>query len=210
MVFGKVLGGQNPRFSHFFLHFFEAIFRETQNAPKKRPRAKNGPNIAPKNPPSAFLGPLGSIFCSSRARFKNDFEKTSKKVRKSRILASQNPPKTSPKSSQNRCPKKHAIFRRFLFEKCSVAKMPTSIPYWFLQYKMALGRFSSSCFWHGFGPQKTIQKPLENRARATQKSISKTCCFLTSIFSRFGLDFGASWASKMEPSPPRCLQRQAC
>ena len=28
----------------------------------------------------------------------------------------------------------------------------------------------------------------------------KTCCFLTSFFSGFGLDFGASWASKMEPS----------
>ena len=117
-----------------------------------------------------------------------------KKVRKSRILASQTPPKTPPKSFQNRCPKKHAIFHRFLFEKCSVAKMPTSIPYWFLQYKMALGRFSSSCFLRGFGVQKTIQKPLKNHARATQKSISKTCCFLTSIFSRFGLDFGASWA----------------
>ena len=28
----------------------------------------------------------------------------------------------------------------------------------------------------------------------------QTCCFLTSFFSRFGLDFGVSWASKMEPS----------
>ena len=121
-------------------------------------------------------------------------------MRKSRILASQNPPKTPPKSFQNRCPKKHAIFHRFLFEKCSVAKMPTSIPYWFLQYKMALGRFSSSCFLRGFGVQKTIQKPLKNHARATQKSISKTCCFLTSIFSRFGFDFGASRASNLEPS----------
>ena len=50
---------------------------------------------------------LGSIFCPSETRFKNDFEKTPKKVRKSMILASQTPPKTYPKSSQKRVPKKH-------------------------------------------------------------------------------------------------------
>ena len=40
-----------------------------------------------------LVGPLGSFFCSSDTLFKNDIEKTSKKMRKSRILASQNPPK---------------------------------------------------------------------------------------------------------------------
>ena len=30
----------------------------------------------------------------------------------------------------------------------------------------------------------------------------ETMLFSTSIFSGFGLDFGASWASKMEPSSP--------
>ena len=150
-----------------------------------------------------FLATFFSIFCLSKLQSKFCIEKTSKKLRKSRILASQNPPKTPPKTTQNRCPKKNAIFHRFLFEKCFVAKMPTSISYWFLQYKMALGRFSSNCFLNGFGVPKTIQKPLKNHAWATQKSISKTCCFLTSIFSRFGLDFGASWASKMEPSWPQ-------
>ena len=137
-----------------------------------------------------------SIFWPFEKHFKICFRFFSKKCEKSMILAFQNLSTILPKRLQNRCPKKHAIFHRFLFEKCSVAKMPTSIPYWFLQYKMALGRFSSSCFLRGFGIQKTIQKPLKNHARATQKSISKTCCFLTSIFSRFGLDFGASWASK--------------
>ena len=39
-----------------------------------------------------------SIFSPSEPRLKNDIEKTSKKVRKSRILASQTPPKTKPKS----------------------------------------------------------------------------------------------------------------
>ena len=133
-----------------------------------------------------------------------------KKVRKSRFSGSQNPPKILPNRLQNRCSNKHAIFHRFLLQKASVAKAPTSISYWFLQYKMALGRFSSSCFLHGFGIQKTYQKPLKNDVRTLTKSIPKTCCFSTSIFSGFGLDFGGSWASKMEPSPPRCLQRQAC
>ena len=63
-----------------------------------------------------LVGPLGSIFCSSDTLFKNDIEKTSKKMRKSRILASQNPPKTHPKCLQNRGPKNHAIFHRFLLE----------------------------------------------------------------------------------------------
>ena len=138
------------------------------------------------------------------------FRFLSKKLRKSMVLASQTPPKTMPKRLRKRCLNKHAIFQRFWLEKAFVARAPTSISYWFFQYEMAFGRFSSNRFSHGFGVQKTIQKPLKNHARATQKSISKTCCFLTSIFSRFGLDFGASWASKMEPSPPRCLQRQAC
>ena len=115
-------------------------------------------------------------------------------MRKLRFSASQNPSKILPKRFRNRCSNRHAILHRFLFQKTCVAKAPTSILYWFLQYKMALGRFSSSCFLHGFGIQKTIQKPLKNHARATQKSISKTCCFLTSIFSGFGLDFGDSWA----------------
>ena len=34
------------------------------------------------------------------------------------MLASQNAPKTVPKSIQNRRPKKHAIFHRILLEKC--------------------------------------------------------------------------------------------
>ena len=57
-----------------------------------------------------LVGPLGSIFCPSQACFKNDFEKTSKKVWKSRILASENPSKIYPKCLPNRCSKKHPIF----------------------------------------------------------------------------------------------------
>ena len=121
-------------------------------------------------------------------------------MRKSRFSATQNPPKILPKRLRNRCSNKQTIFHRFLLQRASVAKAPTSILYWFLQYKMAIGRFSSSCFLHGFGVQKTYQKPLKNDVRTLTKSIPKTCCFSTSIFSGFGFDFGRSWASKMKPS----------
>ena len=123
-----------------------------------------------------------------------------KKVRKSRFSASQNPPKILPKRFRKRCSKKQAIFHRFLLQRASVAKAPTSILYWFLQYKMALGRFSSVAFCMDLGVQKPSKKPIKNHARATQKSISKTCCCLISIFSHFGFDFGGSWASNLEPS----------
>ena len=96
--------------------------------------------------------------------------------------------------------KKRAIFHRFWLENPSLAKVPTSTKHWFLPIRMALGRFSSRRFLHVFLVPKTIQKPLKNHTRATPKSLLKTHCFLTSIFSPLGLDFGASWASKMEPS----------
>ena len=77
--------------------------------------------ISPQEPwddrnPEAFCGFLRlcrlffAFFGSSATCFKNDIEKTPKKVGKSMILASQLPPKTVPKSIQKRCPKKHAIF----------------------------------------------------------------------------------------------------
>ena len=40
----------------------------------------------------------------------------------------------------------------------------------------------------------------KNEIRYLQKSMLKTLCFSISIFSRFGVDFGFSWASKIEPS----------
>ena len=54
---------------------------------------------------------------------------------------------------------------------------------------------------------KTSQKPFQNEVRDLQKSMLKTPCFSTSIFSRHGLDFGASLASKIEPSSPFWLQK---
>ena len=48
--------------------------------------------------------------------------------------------------------------------------------------------------------EKTYQKPFQNEVRTLPKSMPKTCCFSTSFFSGFGLDFDGSWASKLEPS----------
>ena len=123
-----------------------------------------------------------------------------RKQRKSRILASQNPSQIHTKCFQNRPPKKHAIFHRFLLEKCLVAQVPTSILYWFLQYFLLVGHFSSNRCLHVFLVRKTFQNPLQNLFRTLSKSMLKMHRFSTSIFSRFGLDFGASWDSKSEPS----------
>ena len=107
-------------------------------------------NPVTKFAPSAFSGLLNRFFCSPRVCFKNDFEKTSKKLRKSWIWASQNLPKILPKRLRKRCPNKHVIFQRFLLEKASVARAPTSISYWFLQYFLLVGHFSANRFSHAF------------------------------------------------------------
>ena len=61
-----------------------------------------------------LVGSCWSIFSPSETCMKKDIDKTLKKTRKSRILASQNPPKISPKCLQNRCPTKPAISLLFL------------------------------------------------------------------------------------------------
>ena len=61
-----------------------------------------------------------SIFSPSEPRLKNDIEKTSKKVRKSRILAFQNLPKILSKSLPNGTPQKHAIFFMFFCSNYSL------------------------------------------------------------------------------------------
>ena len=47
-----------------------------------------------------------------------------------------------------------------------------------------------------FWAHETYQKLIENAARTTKKSTSKTACIVTSAFWHFGLDFERSWASK--------------
>ena len=129
-------------------------------------------------------------------------EKNAQKAWKWRILASQNPPETHPKSFQNRCLRKHTIFHRFLRDFCCLLQEPTSKKCAPTQCFVNFSHNSVYRFEHTFSVQKTYQKPFQNEVRTLQKSMPKTCCFLTSVFSGFGLDFGGSWASKMEPSWP--------
>ena len=105
----------------------------------------------------------------------------------------QNPSKSLPKCLRNRTPKKQVIFHWFLLEKPSVAKVPTSISFWFFQYFLLVGHFSSNRFVHAV----FVQKPFQNELWTLQKLMPKMCCFLISISSGSGLDFGGSWASKL-------------
>ena len=127
-------------------------------------------------------------------------------MRKSRMLASQNQPKIMPKRPRKRCPNKHAIFPRFLLEKASVARAPTSISYWFFQYFCLSDMFLQIAFGMPFSyqkrtknPSKTMSEPLKNRC---QKLV---------VFQHRFFGLSASISEPLgPPSPPRCLQRQAC
>ena len=44
--FGRVLGSQNPRFSHFFRYFFDANFRVQVGRAKNRKKSSNTPDAA--------------------------------------------------------------------------------------------------------------------------------------------------------------------
>ena len=111
-------------------------------------------------------------------------------MRKSRFSATQNPPKILPKRLRNRCSNKQTIFHRFLLQRASVAKAPTSILYWFLQYKMAIGRFSSSCFLHGFGVQKNYPKTSQKPCPGDPKIDLENVLFFNIDFSGFRARFG--------------------
>ena len=99
-----------------------------------------------------------SIFGLFETRFKNDFEKTSKKVRKLRFLGSQNPPKMPSKSMFQ----KASMFSRFLimcfsFLLSSIPIFPLekSIFFWF-SLKTCL------CNLHHLFSWKTFQKPFQD------------------------------------------------
>ena len=65
-----------------------------------------------------------------------------------------------------------------------------------LQYKRALGRFSSSCCLHAFLIQKIFRKPLKNHVGAALKSFLKMHCFLISVFGRLGLHLKSFWTPR--------------
>ena len=145
-----------------------------------------GPHRPPhdrKNQEEFFLLAFFSIFGSSKLHSKFCIEKIQKKVRKSRILASPNPPQTFPKCFQNRGPKKHAIFRRFVLD---------FFFFTLISWKLAF-RLDGSTIFKVFAPtmfsqfscifgSKTIQKPFQNQVWSLEKWIPKTVCFFISIF----------------------------
>ena len=68
---------------------------------------------------------------------------------------------------------------------------------------MDIRRFSLHRFGHLFCLCKTHRKPFQNGVRTMEKSIPKTWRLSTLIFSGFGIDFGCSGTSKLEPSWPK-------
>ena len=146
------------------------------------PRATHIPPGRPKIAIFFVFASFFSIFSPSKTLFENDIEKTSKKVRKSRFLASQNRPKIHSKCFRKRCPNKHVIFQRFWLEKASVARAPTLDFCWQGHSFVSFSHYSMFRLLYAFSVQKTSQKPFQNEVRTLPKSMSKTCCFLTSIF----------------------------
>ena len=122
-------------------------------------------NPVTKFAPSAFSGLLNRFFCSSWMCFKNDFEKTSKKLRKSWILASQNFPQIHPKCLQNRCFKKHAIFHGFLLIFGCLLQQPNLKFHAPTQCFVSFSQKSGVRFWHAFLVQKAHQKPFQDETR---------------------------------------------
>ena len=135
-------------------------------------------NPSPKSGKVCFLLIFGRFFHLPNGASKFTSKKHRKMSENRRFCS----PKTLPKCVQNRIPKKHAIFARFLHERLSAANVPTLIPYWFLQCFVLVGHISSNRFLHTFWFQNACQKPFRNEVRTLEKSMQKTYWFLTSIF----------------------------
>ena len=145
-----------------------------------RPAQTAGP--PPKLGKKWFLGYFFSIFYPSKLQCKFCIEKIPPKMRKSRILVSQNPPQTLPKSLQNRTPKKHAILIDLGVDFSSFFDSPTLKFYAHTQCFVRIFNFSPLPIAPRFWLRKTSQKHLRNHPETMKKSMPKTCCFLTSLF----------------------------
>ena len=121
------------------------------------------------------------------------------KMRKSRILGSQNPPKIVPKCLQNRGSKKHAIFIEFGVDFLSFFDSPTLKFCAHSQCFVRIFYFSLFLIWRRFWSRKTSQKRLRNHPETMKKSMLKACCFSTSIFERSA----SIWEP---PGPPKWSQ----
>ena len=122
-----------------------------------------------------------AIFSPSEASLKNDVEKTSKKVRKTRILASQNPPKIHSKCLRHSPGPAHtaALRPQFAFEalKCDFFALQKSsyflLPF-FLEKNAKIMDFG-------------LPKPSQNPFKMPSKSMSHKTCIFSSIFCLFWL-----------------------
>ena len=146
------------------------------------PRTTHIPPGRPKISVFFVLDAFFSIFGPSKKNFKICFEKSSKKMRKSKVLASQNPPKTPPKSFRNRGSRKHTKFHRFCWIFCCLLQKPNIKICAPSQCFVDFSHNSAFDFQHVYRVRKTYQKPFQNDARTLPKSMPKTCYFLTSIF----------------------------
>ena len=92
-----------------------------------------------------------------------------------------------PKSSQNRGPKKHPIFRRFLLEKCFVAKVPTSKKHAPTQCFVKFLHIKAFRLLLAFWGPKTYQKASRNEVRTIQKLIHflRSCAMWRSSLTLF-------------------------
>ena len=123
----------------------------------------------PHGPPhfvrNLLLRPQNAIFQPSKNHLIFCFHFFSKKSRKSWFLASQNAPKTQPKSIQNRCPQKHAIFHGFLLIFGCLLQEP-NLKFHAPSYSFVdISHKSAFRYWHVFLVQKTYQKPSQNEVR---------------------------------------------
>ena len=123
------------------------------------------PHIPPHFVRNLPLRPQNTIFLPSKNHFIFCFHFFSKKSRKSWFLASQNAPKTQPKSIQNRCPQKHAIFHGFLLIFGCLLQEPNLKFHAPTQCFVSFSPKTGVRFWHAFLVQKTYQKPSQNEVR---------------------------------------------
>ena len=123
------------------------------------------PHIPPQFVRNLLLRPQNAIFYLSKNHLIFCFHFFSKKSRKSWFLVSQNAPKTQPKSIQNRCPQKHAIFHGFLLIFGCLLQEPNLKFHAPTQCFVSFSQKSSVRFWHAFRIRKTYQKPFQNKAR---------------------------------------------
>ena len=102
-----------------------------------------------------------------------------------------------------RIPKRHTLLDRFLCPSVCSTNVNNSCPTHSNCGFVHIRRFSLHRYWHVFCFWKNLLKSFENHFRTITKSKRKTCWFSILFFPGLGIDFGRSWASKLEPSWPK-------